>query len=216
MEIDKTALLEYLEGFISENRKQRFLDVLKNRTKHFTIAMEDVFQMHNTSAVMRSCEVFGIQEINIVEQRFGKNIDKEIAMGAQKWVDIQKQQFRDLGVLMQWDKSCTTMDPIYEAQTLRAFGIMVGKGYIARKQKTVPWCMHCQTVLANAEIEYEERRSQRKERGKPQAGGETRDERFQPLPPALDQAACLELVEHRDHGGTVPGIVCNEFSHHQE
>ena len=38
MEIDKTALLEYLEGFISENRKQRFLDVLKNRTKHFTIA----------------------------------------------------------------------------------------------------------------------------------------------------------------------------------
>ncbi len=77
---------------------------------------------------------------------------------AQKWVDIQKQQFRDLGLLMQWDKSCTTMDPIYEAQTLRAFGIMVGKGYIARKQKTVPWCMHCQTVLANAEIEYEERK----------------------------------------------------------
>ena len=48
MEIDKIALLEYLEDFISENRKQRFLDVLKNRTKHFTIAMEDVYQMHNT------------------------------------------------------------------------------------------------------------------------------------------------------------------------
>lgn len=77
---------------------------------------------------------------------------------AQKWVDIQKQQFKDLGLLMQWDKSCTTMDPIYEAQTLRAFGIMVGKGYVARKQKTVPWCMHCQTVLANAEIEYEDRK----------------------------------------------------------
>lgn len=77
---------------------------------------------------------------------------------AQKWVDIQKQQFRSLGILMQWDKSCSTMDPVYEAQTLRAFGIMVGKGYIARKQKTVPWCMTCQTVLANAEIEYEERK----------------------------------------------------------
>ena len=77
---------------------------------------------------------------------------------AQKWVDIQKQEFRDLGLMMEYDQFCTTMDPIYEAQTLRAFGIMVGKGYIARKQKTVPWCMHCQTVLANAEIEYEDRK----------------------------------------------------------
>lgn len=84
----KLDLLDYLEGFISENRKQRFLDVLKNRTKYFTIAVEDVYQMHNTSAVMRSCEVFGIQELNIVEQKYGKSIDKQIAMGAQKWVDI--------------------------------------------------------------------------------------------------------------------------------
>lgn len=82
--------LEYLEGFLTDNRKERFKTVLAKRTNHFTIAVEDVFQFHNTSAVMRSCEVFGIQEINIVEQRFGKNIDKEIAMGAQKWVDVNK------------------------------------------------------------------------------------------------------------------------------
>jgi tRNA (guanosine-2'-O-)-methyltransferase len=82
--------LNYLEEFLTENRKERFQKVLENRTNHFTIAVEDVYQFHNTSAVMRSCEVFGIQEINIVEQRFGKNIDKEIAMGAQKWVDINK------------------------------------------------------------------------------------------------------------------------------
>ncbi|MGZ6255219.1 MAG: isoleucine--tRNA ligase [Candidatus Chromulinivorax sp.] len=77
---------------------------------------------------------------------------------AQHWADTQKEQFKKLGVVMAWDQSCLTMDHIYEAQTLRAFGQMVGKGYIARKQKTVPWCMHCQTVLANAEIEYEERK----------------------------------------------------------
>ena len=82
--------LAYLEEFLTENRKERFQKVLENRTNHFTIAVEDVFQFHNTSAVMRSCEVFGIQEINIVEQRFGKDIDKEIAMGAQKWVDINR------------------------------------------------------------------------------------------------------------------------------
>ena len=82
--------LAYLEDFLTDNRKQRFFEVLKNRTNHFTVAVEDIFQFHNTSAVMRSCEVFGIQELNIVEQRFGKNIDKEIAMGSQKWVDINK------------------------------------------------------------------------------------------------------------------------------
>ncbi|KGO87681.1 TrmH family RNA methyltransferase [Flavobacterium suncheonense] len=82
--------LSYLETFITENRKEGFLKVLQNRTKHFTVAMEDVYQLHNTSAVMRSCEVFGIQELNVVEQRFGKRIDKEIAMGAEKWVDIRR------------------------------------------------------------------------------------------------------------------------------
>lgn len=84
------ALLEYLEGFLTESRKERFLEILKNRTNHFTIAMEDVYQLHNTSAVMRSCEVFGIQELNVVEQKYGKRIDTEIAMGAQKWVDINR------------------------------------------------------------------------------------------------------------------------------
>ena len=88
MDAKKQELLHYLEGFITENRKEGFLRVLQNRTKHFTIAMEDIFQLHNTSAVMRSCEVFGIQELNVIEQKFGKRIDTEIAMGAQKWVDV--------------------------------------------------------------------------------------------------------------------------------
>ena len=88
MDSKEHKLLNYLEEFLTENRKEGFLRVLKNRTKHFTIAMEDVYQLHNTSAVMRSCEVFGIQELNVIEQKFGKRIDSEIAMGAQKWVDV--------------------------------------------------------------------------------------------------------------------------------
>ncbi len=82
--------LNFLENILTENRKAKFLKVLENRTKHFTVVVEDVFQMHNASAVMRSCEVFGIQELNVIEERYGKSIDKEIAMGAQKWVDINK------------------------------------------------------------------------------------------------------------------------------
>ncbi|WP_294732563.1 RNA methyltransferase [uncultured Flavobacterium sp.] len=82
--------LTHIENFITEERQKRFLDVLKSRTKHFTVAIEDVFQLHNTSAVMRTCEVFGVQELNVIEEKYGADIDKEIAMGAQKWVDVNK------------------------------------------------------------------------------------------------------------------------------
>ena len=82
--------LHFLENILTENRKNKFLKVLESRTNHFTVVVEDIFQMHNASAVMRSCEIFGIQELNVIEQRYGKSIDKEIAMGAQKWVDINK------------------------------------------------------------------------------------------------------------------------------
>ena len=83
-------LLEYLETFVTENRKERFKEVLQQRTKHFTVATEDVYQLHNTSAVIRSCDVFGIQEVNIIEEVNSKQIDREIAMGAQKWVDLNR------------------------------------------------------------------------------------------------------------------------------
>ena len=82
--------LSYLEGFLTESRKEKFLKILEQRTNHFTIALEDVYQLHNTSAVMRSCEVFGIQNLHVVEEKYGKKIDKEIAMGAQKWVDVNR------------------------------------------------------------------------------------------------------------------------------
>lgn len=83
-------LLEYLETFVTENRIERFKAILPQRTKHFTVATEDVYQLHNTSAVMRTCDVFGIQELHIVEEVNSKSIDREIAMGAQKWVDLNR------------------------------------------------------------------------------------------------------------------------------
>lgn len=83
-------LLAYLEGYLTEERKQRFLEVLQHRTKHITIAIEDVYQMHNTSAIIRSCDVFGVQEVHVVEDRFAKRLDKNIAMGAEKWVDVHR------------------------------------------------------------------------------------------------------------------------------
>ena len=81
-------LLNYLEDFISKERKERFLEVLEERTKFLTVAIEDVYQMHNTSAVLRSCEIFGIQDAYVIEARNQKVLDKNIAMGAEKWVDV--------------------------------------------------------------------------------------------------------------------------------
>lgn len=85
-------LLEYLEDFISPERKERFEEILRKRTKYITVAIEDVFQLHNTSAVIRSCEVFGIQEAHVIEDRFGKRLDKNIAMGAEQWVDVKRHE----------------------------------------------------------------------------------------------------------------------------
>ena len=82
--------LAFLENILTDERKEKFSKVLSQRTNHFTVAVEDIFQLHNTSAVMRSCEVFGVQNLHVIEQKFGKQIDAEIAMGAQKWVDINR------------------------------------------------------------------------------------------------------------------------------
>ena len=88
-------LLAHLESFLTDKRKQRFDEVLAQRTRHFTVATEDVYQLHNTSAVMRSCEVFGIQDLHVIEERNTKKIDREIALGAQKWVDLLRYRSVD-------------------------------------------------------------------------------------------------------------------------
>jgi len=87
--LDK-ELVAHLESFLTASRREKNKTILENRTQFLTIAIEDVYQLHNTSAVMRSCEVFGVQDIHIIEEKNQKKIDREIAMGAQKWVDIHR------------------------------------------------------------------------------------------------------------------------------
>lgn len=87
---ENLQLLSYLESFLTDKRKELFKKVIEQRTNHFTVATQDVYQLHNTSAVIRSCDVFGIQNVHVVEEVNLKKIDREIAMGAQKWVDINR------------------------------------------------------------------------------------------------------------------------------
>lgn len=97
-EYDKKDLEAYLEGLVSERRKRRFREVLEMRTRFLTVALEDVYQLHNTSAVIRSCDAFGIQDVHLVEKRFGKRLDQNIAVGAQQWVELHR--FREPGECM--------------------------------------------------------------------------------------------------------------------
>lgn len=83
-------LLTYLENIISPERKERFIEILEDRTNYLTVAVEDVFQMHNTSAVIRSCDAFGVQTAHLIEHRYGERLDKNIAMGAQQWVSTPR------------------------------------------------------------------------------------------------------------------------------
>jgi isoleucyl-tRNA synthetase len=75
-----------------------------------------------------------------------------------RWIKVQSEEFKQLGILMDFDRPYKTMDPEYEAAIVRAFGSFVSQGFIERKHKTVPWCFNCQTVLASAEIEYQDRK----------------------------------------------------------
>jgi isoleucyl-tRNA synthetase len=78
---------------------------------------------------------------------------------ARKYVDIQRQEFRRLGVFGDWENPYLTMAPAYEAVIAREFGRLVGRGLIYKGLKPVHWCMHCKTALAQAEVEYEEQRT---------------------------------------------------------
>ena len=86
--MDKQELLVKLQPFISEERMQKFDLILANRTRHFTVAVENIFQSHNASAVMRNCDCFGVQDLHVIANDNQYELSKHVAMGAEKWVDM--------------------------------------------------------------------------------------------------------------------------------
>ncbi|MFI4886612.1 MAG: isoleucine--tRNA ligase [Steroidobacterales bacterium] len=78
---------------------------------------------------------------------------------AQEQVNLQRTDFKRLGVLGDWDHPYLTMAPPYEAQQLRAFGRIIENGHLYKGVKPVHWCLDCRSALAEAEVEYEERTS---------------------------------------------------------
>ena len=130
-------LLEHLLSYLTERRKELFKEVCSKRTKHFTVVTEDVYQLHNTSAVMRSCDVFGIQELHVIEEKLGKKIDREIAMGAQKWVNIHRHHSTDvcIDVLKKEGYQIIATSPHNNATELSEFDITKKSAFFFGKEK---------------------------------------------------------------------------------
>jgi isoleucyl-tRNA synthetase len=78
---------------------------------------------------------------------------------AMRYVNIQKEEFKRLGVFGDWENPYLTLDPTYEKSIIDSFGELVKKGYIYRGLKPVNWCYRCETALAEAEVEYEDHAS---------------------------------------------------------
>ena len=80
-------LLERLYAIVTEEKQEKFERIAKDRTRYLTVVVENLFQDHNASAVMRSCDCFGIQDLHIIEKGNRFAINRDIAMGAGRWID---------------------------------------------------------------------------------------------------------------------------------
>ena len=82
------AMLEFLLPFITDERRQRFEEVLDFRTRHITVVLEDIFQPHNASAVLRTCDLRGIQDVHIVENNNPYDVNPDVVLGSTKWLNF--------------------------------------------------------------------------------------------------------------------------------
>ena len=87
---EKKQLYEELTTFMSDNKRQLFDRLAPMRTRHIAVVLEDIYQSHNASAVLRSCDCFGVQDVHVVENRNAFNPAGDVAVGSSKWVDYYK------------------------------------------------------------------------------------------------------------------------------
>lgn len=81
-------LLEYLSEFLTDNRLAQFNKIIEHRTNYITVVLENIFQPQNASAVLRTCDCFGIQNVHIIENFNKFEVDTEVALGASKWLTL--------------------------------------------------------------------------------------------------------------------------------
>lgn len=86
----RDKVVAYLEQFVTEERQARLTEILANRTRHVTVVLEDLFQTQNISAVLRTCDCYGVQDVHVIKHRNEFEVHKDISMGADKWLSIHQ------------------------------------------------------------------------------------------------------------------------------
>jgi tRNA (guanosine-2'-O-)-methyltransferase len=88
MHQNELKILKEFYNIISESKQLMFDAIAAERTKHLTVVLENIHQEHNASAVMRSCDCFGIQDLHVIEKNNQYKVQRDIALGAGRWVDL--------------------------------------------------------------------------------------------------------------------------------
>lgn len=83
-------LINFLSEFATDKRNEQFRNVIANRTRYITVVLEDIFQPHNASAVLRTCDCFGVQDVHIIENENKFSVEEGVAMGSSKWLTLHK------------------------------------------------------------------------------------------------------------------------------
>lgn len=81
-------LIKYLKKFLTDNRINLFEKTINERTRYITVALEDIYQPHNASAVLRTCDCFGVQDIHIIENKNKYEVNPDVALGSSKWITL--------------------------------------------------------------------------------------------------------------------------------
>lgn len=127
------SLLEFLFRFLNDNRKELFLQNIENRTNYITVVLEDIFQPQNASAVIRTCDCFGIQDLHIIENKNKYRVNPDVALGANQWVNIfkyNKEKNNSATCLQQLKKNgyrIVATSPHKTASNLANFKLEAGK-----------------------------------------------------------------------------------------
>lgn len=91
METDKiTGLIEHLKGFATPERFETLQTIVRLRTDYLTVVLEDIHQPHNASAVLRSCDGFGVQNIHVIENVNEFDASSQVTIGADRWLNIKR------------------------------------------------------------------------------------------------------------------------------
>ena len=85
-----SELINFFKQFVTENRLELFDKVIANRTRYITVAVEDIYQSQNASAVLRTSDCFGLQDIHIIENKNMYDINPDVALGSSKWLNLIK------------------------------------------------------------------------------------------------------------------------------